>query len=588
MTMNLTLSYLGRSAIRTGPAGVAVSLVPNLRRDRVGYLGTLRQPLRFREAVSTLHDVVVSDLRFHEKDHTAYREYLARLGQREEALRGGVAGEVRSRLLDEGDALLAKQLEPAFDRMRRLYWEAREKYSTYLLWHDPELWRMLVPCDPVITVAPDVIFFEGFSKDESSYGCLTVERGAFTREEGVHLGTTNVDYSIPLYEEFQKLRTYRETRFRIDPKGFEVRTAGSADYREEKIDLPTSWLRGFMRLQSAMSLPMRRVPVSREGLYNVLAWLKRHRARKSPRAVRFELEPGRPVALVLEPWDQRIVLHDTPYRGPRAEVIRTWGRDRLHVLARLLPLADGADVYLLGTGLPSFWSVRLGEMRFLLGLSGWTANDWTGAGALDQLAPPLEPSAELLADVAAAFKDHPTRTFEEVCSRTGASAPYAAAALNRLALMGQVIHDLAAGAYRWRPVMPAALLPGEVGPESPETVAGRELVAAGRISLTRDERSPTGLRLLAGSVGKTTEKPLLGGLLPQAMREAFQQVSNESVEAVLDGDGRILRGKCGCPYHRQAGLRRGPCRHLQALRRVALGERPAPTTLESWFSRLWN
>ena len=44
---------------------------------------------------------------------------------------------------------------------------------------------MLVPCDPVITVAPDVLFFECFSKDESSYGCLTVERNAFSAEEKV-------------------------------------------------------------------------------------------------------------------------------------------------------------------------------------------------------------------------------------------------------------------------------------------------------------------------------------------------------------------------------------------------------------------
>ena len=48
-----------------------------------------------------------------------------------------------------------------------------------------------------------------------------------------------------------------------------------------------------------MSLPMRRVPVSREGLYGVLAWLKRHRAARSPRAVRFELNPGQPVNIVL-------------------------------------------------------------------------------------------------------------------------------------------------------------------------------------------------------------------------------------------------------------------------------------------------
>jgi hypothetical protein len=561
--MNLSLSYLGRSGISTGPAGVAVCLEPNLRRDRVSYIGTLHQPLRFREAVSALHDVVVSDLRYQPKDRTDYKEYLARVKEREAALRRGASQEARKALLSAGDAAGAKLLEPTFERMRRTYWDARLKYSDYLCRNDPELWRMLVPCDPVITVAPDVLFFECFSKDESSYGCLTVERGAFGKEDCVALGTTNVDYSWALYEEFQKLRSYRETRFQIDPKGFEVKTAGAADYREEKIDLLPSWLHGFMQLQSAMSLPMRRVPFSREGLYNVLAWLKRHRARKSPRAVRFELEPGKPVTLVLEPWEQRIVLHGTPYAGPRAEVVRTWGRDRLRVLARLLPLAEGADVYLLGTGLPSFWSVRMGELRLLLGLSGWTANDWTGGSALDQIAPPVEPDTDLLGDVAATFRDSPTRTFEEVRSRTGAAAPYAAAALNRLALMGQLIHDLAGGVYRWRQVMPVALSLSEVGPESPETQAGRELVAAGKVSLARDERTPSGLRVLVGRA-------------PNA------------AEAVLDGDGRILRGKCTCSHHHQFGLRRGPCRHLQALRRVALGERPEPTTLESWFMRLWN
>src|SRR5262249_40095494 len=155
-------------------------------------------------------------------------------------------------------------------------------------------------------VAPDALFFECFSADESSYGCLTVDRNAFTSEKDVSLGTTNVDYSWKLYEHFQELRSYRNTRFLIDPSGFAVKTVGDTDYREEKIDLPPSWLRGFMQLQSAMSLPMRHVPLSREAVYNVLSYLKRHRARKSPRAVRFELNPGKAVEVVLEPFEQRI------------------------------------------------------------------------------------------------------------------------------------------------------------------------------------------------------------------------------------------------------------------------------------------
>jgi len=155
---------------------------------------------------------------------------------------------------------------------------------------------------------------------------------------------------------------------------------------------------------------------------------ERHKAKRSPRAIRFELTPGKPVNLVLEPWEQRIVLHSTPYAGPRAEFIRTWGRDRLRVLARLLPLAEHAEVYLLGTGLPSFWVVHMGDMRLTLGLSGWTANDWTSGGsALDQIAPPAEPSDDLLADIAVTFQETPTQTFSQICAKTGGAAPFVAA-----------------------------------------------------------------------------------------------------------------------------------------------------------------
>ena len=61
--MNLTLAYRGRSEIRAVPSGLDVTLAPNLRRDRVAYDGTLKHPVRFREAIGALHDVVVSDLR---------------------------------------------------------------------------------------------------------------------------------------------------------------------------------------------------------------------------------------------------------------------------------------------------------------------------------------------------------------------------------------------------------------------------------------------------------------------------------------------------------------------------------------------
>jgi hypothetical protein len=562
--MLLTFAYRRRSSLVSNLTNLVLTLSPNLRRDRVSYNGTLTQPLRFREAISALHDVVISDLRFKQRDKSAYEAYKAEQKKREDAIRRAVVKGVQAEALAQQPEPMPAGLEQRFRELRRVYWNARQDYANYLYRHDPELWRLLLPCDPVITVAPDVLFFECFSADESSYGCLSVDRGAFASECDVSLGTTNVDYSWSLYEHFQKLRSYRETRFLVDPSGFEVQTQAASDYREEKIDLPQSWLRGFMQLQSAMSLPMRRVPLSQEGLYNLLAWLKRHRAARSPRAIRFELTPGQPVNLVLEPWDQRLVLHTTPYMGPRAEFIRTWGRDRLRVLARLLPLAERAEVYLLGTGLPSFWVVHMGEMRLTVGLSGWTANDWTSGGsALDQIAPPAEPSDDLLADIAVTFQEKPAQTFREICGKTGGSGPYVAAGLNRLALLGQLIHDLPAGVYRWRQILPVRLSVTELADENVETREGHRLAAVGAVKLKQDERRPDGLRLLQGRHDHT---PL---------------------ELLLDADGRMLRGKCTCSHHFKGGLRRGPCRHLQALRAVATPT-TAQATVQDWFKEFWS
>jgi hypothetical protein len=420
-----------------------------------------------------------------------------------------------------------------------------------------------MPCDPVITVSPDVVFFECFSADESSYGCLTVEREAFEERTDVALGTTNVDYSWRLYEHFQEVRSYRQTRFAIDPLGFEVQTVpGVGAYREEKIALPPSWLRGFATLQAAMSLPMRRVPVSREGVYAVLAFLKRHKAKAAPRAVRFELTPGRPVTIVLEPWERRIVLHTTPYSGPKAEVIRTWGRDRLRVLARLLPLLDGADVYLLGTGLPSFWAVRLGGIVLTLGLSGWTANDRTSGGsAIDQLAPPAKPGDDVMQRVAAAFRRDPTWTLDALTREARAPVPTAAAALNQFALLGQVIHDLPHAVYRWRQVMPAPLSAEVIGPENEEAAAARHIIGW-KVKITTDTTDADGRRKVAGTV-----------------------VGRAAADVVLDPDNRIVGGKCGCSYFYTGGLRKGPCRHLQALRNKVVMPTESGATIDSWFKR---
>lgn len=220
-------------------------------------------------------------------------------------------------------------------------------------------------------------------------------------------------------------------------------------------------------------------------------------------------------------------------------------------------------MYLLGTGLPSFWVMRMGEMQLTLGLSGWTTNDWTSGGsALDQLAPPINPAPAMMTEVAAAFRENTRWTLDALVARVRAPAPAVSAGLNKLALLGQVIHDLPHEVYRWRQVMPVTLSAEVIGPDNPETAAARAMPPHS-VKLTLDHTDAKGMRHLGGTVD-----------------------GRVGVEVTLDADQqRIVAGQCGCSYFYTGGLKKGPCRHLQAIRNKALNPHPTAGTLEAWYKR---
>ncbi len=561
--MIATFAYSGHSAVVGTGSHQKFQLVPNLARDPVAFDAPLKNPLRFREAMSALHDTVISDLRFKKRDKTAYQEYKKTQQQRESAIRRETVKVATADLLARQNMPVDPNLVHNFEKARRRYWSARQSYSNYLYRHDQALWRQLMPCDPVITVADDVVFFECFSADESSYGCLTVNRDdGFGHSDSTKFGTTNVDYSQDLYHHFQSLRSYRETRFAIDPAGFSVATTDRANYREEKIDLPTTWLRGFMQLQSAMTMPMQKLTLSREAVYSITAWYKRHKAHASPRAVRFELLPGRNPRIVLEPWEQPIIDRATTHDGPQTEPIRVWGGRRLMVLARVLPLAERFDVYLLGTGLPTFWVAHMGEMRLTLGLSGWTTNDWTRSSAIDLLAPPTAPSPDLVNNIAATVRAAGAISANKLQQDLSIDAARAHAALRELAHSGQVIYDLSANLYRWRQIMPKALGEAEIGAEHPELAGARDIMEKNQVELKTRTDAPRGASIITG------------------------RVAGNEVEILLDGDQRITRGKCICGHYKKFGLKNGPCRHMLALRwRQSVGALEAYRA-SGWYNRL--
>jgi len=538
--------YAGSSGVRQADAATAMSFAPDTLRAPTFFRGRVAKQLEFREAISALHDVVTSDLRFVPKDRTDYLAWRERQSYLDLAQitadQQRIAGEITT-LQQELAAL-----EAAGAARRRAFYEARAKYFKYLYDRDKELWFKL---DPVITVHPDQVFFECFSKDESSYGRLAASYEVFEELGDRANGTTNIDYSEKLYGEFQKIRTYKTTTLEVDPSGFDVSTSMEDTYREVKIDVPDTWVRGFLQVSSAATLPAHVVELDPMDVHNLCLTLRRNKELFGPRSLRFQLEPGMPVKIVLDPWGTVLACPRARYVDSRPGTtggmteIRLWGRRRLYILERLLPRARKVRVYLLGSGLPSYWIVDLGDLSFTLGLSGWTLNNWSDAGNFDLMAAREDVDDATRLRVFDELGKSWLATPAELAERTALDAPIVASALAGWVQAGRAIFDLDKGVYRKRELTRDPLPMDKLRFSNEREQAAAQLLHRGRVAVDRADGVDGGL-VLEGRVkdGERLFAPKL----------------------TFDAEQRIAAGECTCDYFIRNRLHRGPCQHMLALR----------------------
>ena len=532
--------YAGSSGVQQGDASTSMSFAPDTLREPTFFRGDVRKQLEFREAISALHDVVTSDLRFVPKDRTAYLAWreqqsyvdLAQLTASQQRLSAEI-GELQREL---------HALEARSSERRTAFYAARQKYFDYLYRRDKELWFKL---DPVITVHPDQVFFECFSRDESSYGRLAASYEVFEQLGDRACGTTNIDYSEKLYGEFQKIRSYKTTTLDVDPGGFNVQTSMEDQYREVKIDLPDSWVRGFLQVSAAATLPAHVVDLHPMDVHNLCFVLRRNKELFGPRSLRFQLEPGAPASVVVDPWGIKIDCPRSRYEGARAAEIRVWGRRRLFILERLLPRARRVRLFLLGTGLPTFWVVDLGDLSFTLGLSGWTHNNWSESGNFDLMAAREEVDSVTQARVFDELGRSWLATPEELAARTGLAVPIVASALAGWVQAGRAIFDLDRGVYRKRELTREPLPLEKLRFANPREARAAELLHRGKIAVDIADAVAGGLHL----VGRIKDRG-----------KTF------AADLTFDADRRLVAGECSCDFFIRNRLHKGPCEHMLALR----------------------
>jgi SWIM zinc finger len=539
--MEFNYSYPGNSSISGNSDRTNMSFAPDVTRTPTYFRGELRQNIAFREAISALHDVVVSDLRFKPKDKTAYKEWAAQRNEIDWQLIATQRQTLTDRLR-ELDAEMT-ELRQRSSKRSQGYYQAVNRYYDYLYQKDRDAWFVL---DPVITVHPDEVFFECFSQDESSYGRLGASYEVFKNVGDFACGTTNVDYSASLYDEFQKIRTYKSTVFEVDPSGFGIQTAGEVAYKEVKIDLPDTWVRGFLQVNSAMSLPAVSFDLHPMDIYNLCLVLRRRKEKQGPRSMKYILKPGEPVRVIFEPWQLEVVCDRSFYHGTKPEEIRVWGRRRLLILERLIPVARKFTVHLLGTGLPSFYVADLHDLSFTLGLSGWTANDWAKAGNFDLMAPRATVDDWTKQKVFAGLQENWLESPDALAKRLKLDRSIVLGALSAYTQAGRAIYDLNKQVYRVRELTQEPLPIDKLRFANDREAAASEFITKKVVKVDSSSIDTSGTLHLAGAI------------------KYRSQTYIPTVE--IDRDERLVAANCTCNWHQQNKLFKGPCEHILALR----------------------
>ena len=509
----VNIRYATRSEVRLSPLESRMALALDGGRGTVGVRGRVRDPALFRDALMTAAAILQSDLRYKGKDRTAYLAYLMKQGKKATAA----------------------------------IWEAQKAFLDKAFDEDTKKTGAL---DPVLTVHPDEVSLEVFSRDESAYARVSFASDLFADREAAH-GTTFADLSPELIAQVDRLRPY--AALDVDAG---VSAPGLSPGEDRSLLVPYPWLRGFLQVQSAATLPAVNCELSPIDLYNALFTLRTRKAKTSPRGLRFELVPGRPPRMVLEPWEIVLESHGPAFRGaPR--VVRTFGRQRLLTLARVLPHAHRVRVQLRGPGLPVFWVIDLGKATLTAALTGWTESSWASAASFDALMPhsaSAEEQGALAAQLGAILRERGPEPLADLAAAAGVRPDAARAAMQLECLRGRAIFDVAREVYRPRELFAEPIDEQLIRYGSPREARAHRLLGAPGVPGSGDVRV-TKIHEIAGE-----------GVEIHGEVSDLEARRDYPPRFTMDLEGRVSDASCTCPTFRRSGLREGPCEHMIALR----------------------
>ena len=567
--MKLAQSYKQASAAKTNSNGMGFALATDLNRPGVFLNAGVKDGTIFARNMLILHRIVCTNMIKRTKDHSSYQkwvegEYFKELGQviKQKDIKGLIKKE---NALQKEIELIKKSISSNINKSRRNFLKYSAAVSTFWGWlydHDHEAWFVL---DPVISVQPDAIIFEAFSLDESMYGRVTLPNSQLNLNEPLRRGTTNIDFSQELANEFDRVRSYRPLDLKVGYKNVEISTSLSSAV-EKKIDLPETWLKGFLEVQSASAMQKISLNITPATVSDLLAVLEQKKDNVSPKSLKFILEPGKKPWVEIEPWGIIIKEQEYIYKGKETQTIRIWGRKRLMVLKDLLPHATEVEVELLGSGLPSFWRIRSNDIEMDLGLSGWSSNDWASQTKFSLMSNINKLNEQEIKRVSNILFQSNGLTVDEIVTQTELDRLTVSSALQKLCSRGQAMFDFHKKIYRWRELFPEDLIPKDLN-ENPTITKALKILESNKLKIWEKTKNEQGLYVMASLPKKN--KDVVVNIADKTYLHKPKSIDHFYMELNFDADGRVQKMNCSCIEFKKTSLRKGPCSHLIALMKTA-------------------
>lgn len=383
----------------------------------------------------------------------------------------------------------------------------------------PNLARLM---DPVVTSGSERLRLECFSSCASVYARVDLNKHAFSDCDFNNEGTTNVDFGRTFLQNLSTLRPNEPAHFEMGQGSVKL-ISTNAETIEQKVKLPERWLKGFLQIQAVLR---RSLPVFE--LNRVAA---RYLLQTIPANVKDDI-------YIIPRAHQPQVVRRAPATGEKYLAIA--GAHRLRLLQIIATDIQSLRVYQIDETGSTVWVADTGLARMTLALSGRVEYGFSGDGeALRSLNKAPDDAALWLARTTAAQLN--SFTIEQFIVAENIARPNAIELLDYLSTQGILGYDRDDDQYFYR-VLPFALNEKAL----PNRIKGmQELLTGAKVKIIQSN--------IDGNAIKAN------GVV-EGIHGTYQ------VEVDIDEQGFLRAGDCTCNWIAKYGLKRGPCKHMLALR----------------------